>query len=442
MKEKIYWGNHTKKAKENFPYEGKIVPFEFIKNLALIKAASAKANLNLKAIDKRKAEIIFNIAIEISKGKYSKQFPLSIYQTGSGTSTNMNINEVISNLAKEKYKINIHPNDDVNLSQSSNDVIPSAINLTLIKETKEKLLPEITKLEKEFKKKAKEFKNIITTGRTHFQDAVPVGLSFEFEGYYLIIKKQRKNIENSLKNLFEIPLGGTAVGTGLNSPKGFSEKAVYHLKKLTGLPLKKAKCKFEYQSSIGNISVFSSSLKNFSLEIFKILQDLKIKNYFKEISIPPLQEGSSIMPGKVNPVAIEVLQQIIFDVAGKDTSVSLSSLSGNFELNTFLPLILFSILDSIKILTFGIKTFNEKALKNLKANEEICRRYAENSPSIATPLSLIIGYERTAEIVKRAVEEGKTIIEIIREEKIIPEEKIKEIFNLKKLAFPHHFKDK
>lgn len=437
MKEKIYWGKHTKKAKENFPYREKIFPFEFIKNLAIIKAAASKANLDLKVLEKKKAKAIYEVAMEISKGKYKEQFPLSIYQTGSGTSTNMNVNEVISNIVKEKYKLKVHPNDDVNLSQSSNDVIPSAINLTLYKKTKEKLLPQILDLEKEFKRKSKEFKNIITTGRTHFQDAVPVSLGFEFEGYYNIIKKQRKNIEISLKNLMEIPIGGTAVGTGLNAPKKFEERAIYHLRKLTGVPFKKAKCNFEYQSSIGNLSIFSSSLKNLSLEIFKILQDLKIKNYLKEISIPHLQEGSSIMPGKVNPVALEVLQQICFNVAGKDLSISLSSLSGNFELNTFLPLVLFNLLDSIKILSFGIKTFNEKTLKNLKANKEICKRYAENSPAIATPLSLIIGYEKTSEIVEKAISEGKSILDIVREKKIIPEEKIKETFNLKNLAFPH-----
>lgn len=440
MKNKEYWGKHTKKAKENFPFEDFKFPKEFIKNLALIKAASAKANLNLKLIERKKAEAIFKTAIEISKGKYQAQFPLSIFQTGSGTSTNMNMNEVISNIIKEKYKINVHPNDDVNMCQSSNDVIPTAIYLTTISKSKNLLIPVLKKLEEYFSKKGKEFYEIITVGRTHLQNGVPISLGEEFLGYSKIINTHRKNIENSLKYLHFLPLGGTAVGTGLNAHKDFAKKTIGNLSKLTNLQLKEGKIHFELQSSIGNLTIFSSSIKNLSSELFKIMQDLKLKNYFGEISIPSLQEGSSIMPGKVNPVTLEVMQQICFDVIGKDLSTSLSSFSSNFELNTFLPLVAYNLYTSIELLSRGIDIFIEKTLKNLSADKEICRKYAENSSAIVTPLSLKIGYDKAKELVNKANYEKKSVLEFIKEKNILSEEDIKEIFDLKKLAFPFTLK--
>lgn len=440
MRNKKYWGKHTKKAKENFPFEEFKFPKEFIKNLALIKAASAKANLNLKLIERKKAEAIFKTAIEVSKGKYQEQFPLSIFQTGSGTSTNINMNEVISNIIKEKYKIDIHPNDDVNKCQSSNDVIPTTIYLTTISKTKNLLIPILKKLEKFFLKKGKEFYEIVTVGRTHLQDALPISLGEEFFGYSKIISTHRKNIENSSKNLHFLPLGGTAVGTGLNAHKDFAKKTIANLSKLTNLKLKEGKNHFELQSSIGNITIFSNSIKNLSLELFKITQDLKLKNYFGEISIPPLQEGSSIMPGKVNPVTLEVIQQICFDIIGKDLSISLSSFSSNFELNTFLPLVFYNLYTSIELLSKGIDIFIEKTLKSLSANADICRRYAENSPAIITPLSLKIGYDKSAELVKIANDEKKSVLEIIKERNALPEKEIEEIFNLKKMAFSFNLK--
>ncbi|MEJ5165820.1 MAG: lyase family protein, partial [Thermoanaerobaculia bacterium] len=341
---RIYWGKHTKKALENFPIKKYVFPEEFIKNLAQIKAAAAKANGNLKLIQKGKAKAIFEVALEISKGSFKEQFPLSIYQTGSGTSTNMNMNEVISSIVKEKYKLEVHPNDDVNKSQSSNDVIPTAIYLTTIKETKEKLLPSLINLEKYLRKKGKEFHKIITVGRTHLQEAVPISLGDEFYGYAEVIKAHRENIENSLKNLYALPLGGTAVGTGINSHKEFAKLAIKNLKEITGIPLKEGENHFALQSSIGNLSIFSSSLKNLSLDLLKIMRDLKLKNLFGEISIPPLQAGSSIMPGKVNPVSLEVLEQILINLIGNDLKISISSLSGNFELNTYLPLVSYNLI--------------------------------------------------------------------------------------------------
>lgn len=440
MKVKDYCGKHTKKAKENFPFDEFQFPKEFIINLALIKAASSKANLELGIIEKKKGNKIFKIAYDISKGKYLDQFPLSIFQTGSGTSTNMNMNEVISNIIKEKYKINVHPNDDVNMCQSSNDVIPTAIYLTTILGTKNLLLPVLKRLEKIFLKKGKEFYEIITVGRTHLQDALPISLGEEFIGYSKIINTHRKNIENSLKKLRFLPLGGTAVGTGLNAHKDFAIKTIKYLSRFTDLGLKEGKNHFELQSSIGNLTIFSSSIKNLSLELFKIMQDLKLKNYFGEISISPLQEGSSIMPGKVNPVALEVMQQICFDVLGKELSISLSSFSSNFELNTFLPLVAYNLYTSIELLSKGIDIFIERTLKNLNANAEICKKYAENSPAIITPLSLKIGYDKAQEIVEKANYEKKSVLEFIREKNILPEKEIKKIFDLKKIAFPFNLR--
>ncbi len=434
---KIFWGEHTKKAYENFPFKEKTFPFEFIKSLALIKASAIKSAMELNLIDKEKGRAIYKIALKISKGKYKDQFPLSIFQTGSGTSTNMNMNEVISNLATKTLKGKpVHPNDDVNICQSSNDVIPSATYLSLLFLSREKLLKEIKELEREFKEKAEEYKEIITVGRTHIQDAVPLGLGYEFLSYYYVIKKQRKNIEYALKRLLEIPLGGTAVGTGLNSHPEFAKKAIFHLSKLTGFNLKYLKYPLQNQFSIGNLSIFSSSLKNLSLELFKILQDLKFKNYFGEIKLKPLQAGSSIMPGKVNPVALEVLQQICFYVAGKDTSLSLSALSGNFELNTFFPLSAYNLIESIKYLSKGIEFFREKALKAMEANKDLCYHLAINSPAIGTPLSLYLGYDKTAEIVRKAMEGRKSVFEVIKEENILSNEELEKIFDIKKLAYP------
>lgn len=276
--------------------------------------------------------------------------------------------------------------------------------------------------------------------RTHLKDALPISLGEEFIGYSKIINTHRKNIENSLKNLHFLPLGGTAVGTSLNAHKDFAKRAIVNLSKLTGLVLKEGKNHFELQSSIGNLTIFSSSIKNLSLELFKIIQDLKLKNYFGEISIPPLQEGSSIMPGKVNPVALEVMQQICFDIAGKDLSISLSSFSSYFELNTFLPLVAYNLYTSIELLSKGIDIFIEKTLKNLSANLEICKKYAENSPAIITPLSLIIGYDKAAELVKIANYEKKSVLEFIKERNVLPKEEIKKIFDLKKMAFPFNLR--
>lgn len=433
---KNYWGMHTEKALSNFPVKGYPFPEEFIKNLALIKGAAARANGDLKFLEKRKAKAIFEVALEIAKGSFREQFPLSIYQTGSGTSTNMNMNEVISSIVREKYKLEVHPNDDVNRSQSSNDVIPTAIYLTTIKETKEKLLPSLINLEKYFRKKGKQFHRIITAGRTHLQEATPVSLGDEFSGYAKVVEIHRKNIEISLTNLYLLPLGGTAVGTGINSHKNFAPLAIKYLKELTKLPLKEGKNHFALQSSIGNLAIFSSSIKNLSLDLLKILRDLKLKNLFGEISIPPLQAGSSIMPGKVNPVSLEVLEQISINVIGNDLKISISSLSGNFELNTYLPLVSYSLIESINLLSEGIELFLERTLKDLIADPEICKRYAENSPALATPLSLKIGYDRVAELVKEAREKKKSIKELVLEKSILSEKEIDEIFNLEKLAFP------
>lgn len=436
----IYWGKHTEKALFNFPIKDYLFPEEFIKNLALIKGAAARANGDLDLLEKRKARAIYEVALEISKGNFIEQFPLSIYQTGSGTSTNMNMNEVISSIVKEKYKIEVHPNDDVNKCQSSNDVIPTAIYITILKESREKLLPSIKNLEKYFQKKGKEFYKIITVGRTHLQEATPISLGDEFYGYSKIVEIHRKNIEISIKNLHFLPLGGTAVGTGINSHKNFSPLAIKYLKELTKLFLKEGKNHFALQSSIGNLAIFSSSLRNLSLDLLKILRDLKLKNLFEEISIPPLQAGSSIMPGKVNPVSLEVLEQILINVIGNDLKISISSLSGNFELNTYLPLVSYNLMESINLLAEGIELFIKRTLKDLKANPEICKRYAENSPAIATPLSLKIGYDRASELVKEAKERRVSIKELAIEKNILSKDEIDEIFNLKKLAFPFNSK--
>lgn len=436
----IYWRKHTEKALLNFPIKDYLFPEEFIKNLALIKGAAARANGDLGLLEKRKARAIYEVALKISKGDYKEQFPLSIYQTGSGTSTNMNMNEVISSIVREKYKLELHPNDDVNKCQSSNDVIPTTIYITTLKETKEKLLPSIKNLENYFGKKGREFYKIITLGRTHLQEATPISLGDEFYGYAKVVEIHRKNIEISLKNLYFLPLGGTAVGTGINSHKDFAPLAIKYLKKFTKLPLKEGKNHFALQSSIGNLAIFSSSLKNLSLDLLKILRDLKLKNLFEEISIPPLQAGSSIMPGKVNPVSLEVLEQILINVIGNDLKISISSLSGNFELNTYLPLVAFNLMENIELLSIGINLFVERTLKNLKANPEICKRYAENSPALATPLSLKIGYDRAAELVKEAKEKNVSIKELVFEKNILSKEELDEIFNLKKLAFPFNSK--
>src|SRR3954449_13385685 len=431
------WGGETDKAVANFPVSGEPIPAAVVHWLGRIKAASARANADLGLLDGELAERIAAAGDEIAAGQHDDQFPIDVFQTGSGTSSNMNANEVMANLAGE----GVHPNDHVNMGQSSNDVFPSAVHLAALAEAQNELLPALQKLQSSFEAKAGEFKDIVKAGRTHLMDAVPVTLGQEFGGYAAQIRLGGERVQNALPHVAQIPLGGTATGTGLNTHPEFAARVRDRIKSDTGVEAAAPADPFEAQGNRDALVELSGALKTVAVSMTKIANDLAImgsgpRTGLAEIFLPELQKGSSIMPGKVNPVIPEVVLQVGNQVIGNDTAITIAGTQGNFELNVRVPLIARNLLDSIKLLTAAATLLAEKCVDGIEANEEACRQHAESTPAIATALNPYIGYDKATEIVTEAMASRRTIRDVARE-KGVDDETLDKALDLKAMAHPH-----
>jgi len=421
-----HWGAQTERAVQNFPISGEKVNLEIIYALALIKAYAAKINSDLGIIDPDIASMITEVALEVSEGKYDNDFPIDVFQTGSGTSTNMNVNEVVSNLASGRLGKKVKPNDHVNASQSSNDTFPTAIHLAAAVNIQTRLLPSLEHLKRSLLVKADEFANIVKTGRTHLMDATPVTLGQEFSGYGAQIAYGIDRINSAMDRLCELALGGTAVGTGLNTPDGFAGKVISLLAAKTGLPLSEARNHFEAQGSRDALVETSGMLRTVAVSLFKIANDLRWmssgpKCGLGEIHLPDLQPGSSIMPGKVNPVVPEAVAQVAAQVIGNDAAVTFGAAAGNFELNVMLPVLGKNLLESIKLISAVSRALADKCIDGIKADEKKCLTYALSSPSIVTALNPYLGYEVAAQVVKKSLASDKDIKTVILEMGLLDE---------------------
>ncbi|MHA7155943.1 class II fumarate hydratase [Arthrobacter sp. TMN-50] len=413
----------TQRAVENFPISGTRLERAHIEALARIKKAAATANAELGVLDDERARAIEAAAEEVAQGLYDGDFPVDIYQTGSGTSSNMNINEVIATLASRALtaagsETSVHPNDHVNASQSSNDVFPTSVHVAAASALTKDLIPALEHLAASLERKAKEFKAVVKSGRTHLMDATPVTLGQEFGGYAAQVRYGVERIKASLPRVAEVPLGGTAVGTGINTPAGFPARVIELLANDTGLPLTEARDHFEAQANRDGLVEVSGMLRTIAVSLTKINNDLRWlgsgpNTGLGEIALPDLQPGSSIMPGKVNPVICEAVIMVCAQVMGNDATVAISGTNGAFELNVGIPVIARNLLESVRLLSTSTRVMADKMIDGITANEERARFLAEASPSIVTPLNKYIGYENAAKIAKKAVAEGLTVREAV-----------------------------
>ena len=427
---KAKWAAQTQRAVENFPISGLTIDPLLISALAAIKGAAAMENARLKIIPSDVAKAISAAADEIVDGEYRDQFPIDVYQTGSGTSSNMNANEVLAALATEKLGQPVHPNDHVNASQSSNDVFPSAIHVAATAGFVQDLIPALEHLAKTLRKKSKEFDKVVKSGRTHLMDATPVTLGQEFSGYAASIEMGVERIKAALPRVGELPLGGTAVGTGLNCPPGFADGVIKRVaKRYKGLPLTEARDHFEAQASRDALVEATGVTRTIAISLYKIANDLRWmgsgpRTGLMEIHIPDLQPGSSIMPGKVNPVVPEAVCQVVAQVIGNDASVAFGGSAGNFELNVMLPVIARNLLESIRLLGSVSRTFADKCIAGIEANVEQCLTYALSSPSVGTSLNPYIGYDEAAKVIKQSLKEGKTLKQVVLERGLLTEAEV------------------
>ncbi len=431
LPESALYGASTQRAVLNFPVSGYRFSRPFIRALGLIKWGAAQANHDLGLLDAHRTALIVQAAEEVAEGKLDEHFPLDIFQTGSGTSTNTNANEVISNrccqLANQPIGARdpVHPNDHVNMGQSSNDVIPSAIHVSAAEQLKNSLLPELEKLQTELEAKATEFHDVIKIGRTHLMDATPVRLGQEFSGYAQQIAYARERTDRAIHVLSELALGGTAVGTGLNRHRDFPAKVMRHLKQRTGIDFREATNHFEAQGSKDAVVEASGHLKTIAVGLFKIANDIRWLSSgprcgIGEIQLPATQPGSSIMPGKVNPVMSEAMMMVCSEVIGNDACITWAGANGNFELNVMMPVMAHNILESIRLLGNACEIFTEKCVRGIVANEERCRELVELSMAMVTSLAPKIGYDRAAEIAKESAKTGRTVRELCREKNVLP----------------------
>jgi fumarate hydratase class II len=432
--QKELWGGETRKAVDNFPVSGERVPVAVVRWLGRIKGAAARANADLGLLDADLANRIAAAGDEIAEGAHDDQFPIDVFQTGSGTSSNMNANEVIGNLAGE----GAHPNDHVNMGQSSNDVFPSAVHLAALDVATNRLLPALERLEASLEAKGEEFKDVVKSGRTHLMDAVPVTLGQEFAGYAAQIRLGGRRVRNALPQVAQIPLGGTATGTGLNTHPDFAAKVREKLSADTGLEINPPEDPFEAQANRDALVELSGALKVVAVSLTKIANDLALMGSgpragIGEIFLPELQKGSSIMPGKVNPVMPEVVLQVSAQVIGNDTAITIGGMQGQFELNVRIPLIARNLLQSLELLTNASRLLAEKCVDGIEANLEGCERSAEGTLAVATALNPFIGYDKAAEIVKAASASGGTLRDTAREQGV-DEETLDKALDLRKIA--------
>ncbi|WEV25674.1 class II fumarate hydratase [Streptomyces sp. 71268] len=414
------WRAQTQRAVENFPVSGQRLERAHIQALAQIKAAAATVNAGLGVIDKEIAEAIAGAAGEVADGRWDEHFPVDVFQTGSGTSSNMNTNEVIATLATERLGRPVHPNDHVNASQSSNDVFPSSIHIAATAAVTADLIPALDHLAEALGRKAQEFAAVVKSGRTHLMDATPVTLGQEFGGYAAQVSYGVERLRGALPRLAELPLGGTAVGTGINTPPGFAAAVIAEVARTTGLPLSEARNHFEAQGARDALVETSGQLRTIAVGLTKICNDLRWmasgpRTGLAEIALPDLQPGSSIMPGKVNPVIPEAVLMVAAQVTGNDATVATAGAAGNFELNVMLPVIGKNLLESIRLLGNAARLLADRTVDGITANVERAREYAESSPSVVTPLNRYIGYEEAAKVAKRSLAERKTIRQVVLE---------------------------
>jgi fumarate hydratase class II len=434
-----YYGAQTQRAVENFPISGTAFPMKFIHALALIKYAGATTNEDLGLLDHKAADAIRAAAAEIMEGKHDRQFVVDIFQTGSGTSTNMNANEVIANRALEligrpRGSKEIHPNDHVNMGQSSNDVIPSAMHIAALKSVHEDLLPALEALHQALARKAEEFDDIVKIGRTHLADATPIRLGQEFSGYARQIEASVERIKTAATGLEELALGGTAVGTGINTHPEFAARAIRKIAELTRLPFREAKNHFEAQASKDAVVQVSGTLKTLAVSLTKIANDLRWLSSgprcgIGEIGLPDTQPGSSIMPGKVNPVMCESVLQVAAHVIGCDATITFCGQAGNFELNVMMPVMALRLLEAIEFSAKVVRAFTEKCVIGIEANKERCQELIEKSLAMVTALAPVIGYDAAAKVAKEAFQSGKTVRSVAEAHKLLPADKLNELLD-------------
>ncbi len=414
------WRAQTQRAVENFPISGSPLEAEHVQALALVKAAAARVNGRMGVLQPAVADAVAEAALRVAAGEHGDAFPVDVFQTGSGTSSNMNMNEVLATLAS-RAGVEAHPNDHVNASQSSNDVFPTSIHVAAVRAAQEQLLPAMQHLAEALERKAEEFADAVKSGRTHLMDATPVMLGQEFGGYAAIVRLGVERVRSTLPRAAALPLGGTAVGTGINTPVGFSAAVIEELAAITGLPFTEAEDHFEAQGGRDSLVELSGQLRTYAVGLTKICNDLRWmgsgpRTGLAEINLPDLQPGSSIMPGKVNPVVPEATLMVCAQVVGNDVTVTTAGASGTFELNVMLPVIARNLLESVRLLATSSRVLADRCVEGITANRERMHRYAESSPSVVTPLNRWIGYENAAAVAKKAVKEEKTIREVVLEE--------------------------
>ncbi|MGH8976474.1 MAG: class II fumarate hydratase [Acidimicrobiia bacterium] len=427
-----HWGAQTQRAVENFPISGISIERTLVHALAMIKAEAARVNARLRdvpQVTKPVGDAIADAAEQVAAGAYDEHFPIDVFQTGSGTSSNMNANEVIARLASTALGEAVHPNDAVNASQSSNDVFPSAVHLAAAIAITDDLVPVLERLVKVLRRKQREFAKVVKSGRTHLMDATPVTLGQEFGGYAAQIEDGIARLQDTLPRLCALPLGGTAVGTGINAPKRFAKLVIEQLAARTGLPLTEARDHFAAQGARDALVETSGQLRTLAVSLFKIANDIRLmgsgpRTGLAEIRIPDLQPGSSIMPGKVNPVLAEVVTQVSVQVIGNDAAVGFAGSQGHFELNVFVPVMARNLLESIRLLTAASREFADGCIDGIEANVERMKEYAESSPSIGTALNPYLGYETAAEVVKEATKTGRSVREVVKRRKLMTDEEL------------------
>jgi fumarate hydratase class II len=440
-----YWGVQTQRAVENFPISGIRLGRRFIRAQGIVKLAAAKANMEVGRLDRRLGEAIVRAAEEVIEGELDEHFVVDVYQAGAGTSQNMNANEVIANRANEilggelgSYDP-VHPNDHVNMAQSTNDTIHVAMHIAAHEAIREELLPALEGLARALREKSREFDDVVKIGRTHLQDAVPIRLGQEFSGYASMVEHAISRVERASAALEELVIGGTAVGTGLNSHPKYPDVAIREINRLTGLNFRRPDDMFEAMQNTDACVEVSGALKTMAVSLTKIANDLRLlssgpRTGLAEIRLPAVQPGSSIMPGKVNPVMAEMLNMVAFQVLGNDTAITYASQAGQLELNVMMPMIAHNLLQSVEIAARAVKAFTERCVTGIEADRQRCMSYVEWSTAMATALSPRIGYERAAEIAKRAYAEGKTVREVALEEGVLTEEELDELLDADRMT--------
>ncbi len=440
-----YYGAQTRRAVENFTVSGMTLQPQFVLAQAIIKRSAALANSDAGWLDKELKDAIVQAADEVIEGKHASQFVVDIYQAGAGTSQNMNVNEVIANRANEilggKLGDNqpVNPNDHVNMGQSTNDTIHTAIHIAAYMEIADKLLPAVKNLQKALEQKSAEFDHVLKTGRTHLQDAVPVRLGQEFGAYATMMRKDHARIAHAAEGLLELAIGGSAVGTGLNTSPDYKKNITHHISELTGHKFTAAKDMFEAMMSFDSVVELSGALRVLATGLKKIADDFRLlssgpRTGLGEITLPAVQPGSSIMPGKINPVLPEMLNMVSYQVMGNDTTIVNAAQGGQLELNVMMPVIAFNLIHEIRVLAGGMDNFTERCVRGIVANEDICLAYAEKSPALATALNPSIGYYKAAEIAKEALAKDVTIRELVKSKKILDEAKADEVLDIRRMT--------